>query len=108
MLPVAVLGGPWSGITNNYSFIPSGFSNSGMAPSSIITIFGGGMANAATSPVVQESSAGPAGIPTSLNGASISVSVGGKTVTPAMYYAIPTQIAAVLPAATPPETERSR
>lgn len=102
VLPVAALGAPVvTGITNNYSFIPSGFSNSGVAPSSIITIFGTGMANAPTGPVVLQSSAGPAGIPTSLNGASISVTVGGKTVTAAMYYAIPTQIAAVLPAATP-------
>ena len=102
LLPVAALGAPVvTGITNNYSFIPSGHSNSGVAPSSIITIFGTGMANAAIGPVVLESSAGPAGIPTSLHGASISVTVGGKTVTPAMYYAIPTQIAAVLPAATP-------
>jgi hypothetical protein len=29
-----------TGVTNNYSFIPSGFTNSGVAPSSIITIFG--------------------------------------------------------------------
>ena len=99
---VAAHGAPVvTGITNNYSFIPAGLSNSGAAPSSIITIFGSGMANAPPGPVALQSSAGPAGIPTNLNGASISVTVGGKTVTPAMYYATPTQIAAVLPAATP-------
>lgn len=87
-------------VVNNYSYIPPGFSNSNVAPSSLILIFGTGMANAPTGPVVLESSGG-SGIPKSLNGASIKVTVGGTTVTPAMYYAIPTQIAAVLPANTP-------
>ncbi|HYM06729.1 MAG TPA: hypothetical protein VEU11_09230 [Terriglobales bacterium] len=105
MLPIDALGGPTvTAVVNNYTFIQSGFSNSGVAPSSIIAIFGSGMANAPTGPVTLESSAGPTGIPTSLNGASISVTVGGKTVTPAMYYAIPTVIAAVLPASTPTGT----
>ena len=101
-ISVAALAAPIvTGITNNYSFIPSGLSNSGVAPSSIITIFGNAMASAPAGPVVLQSSAGSVGIPTSLNGASISVTVSGKTVTPAMYYATPTQIAAVLPASTP-------
>ena len=102
ILPIAAQAGPTvTGVVNNYSFIPSGYPNSGVAPSSIIAIFGSGMANAPTGSLTLESSAGPAGIPKSLNGASISVTVGGKTVNPAMYFAIPTQIAAVLPASTP-------
>ena len=102
ILPTAAQAGPTvTGVVNNYSFIPSGYPNSGVAPSSIIAIFGSGMANAPTGSLTLESSAGPAGIPKSLNGASISVTVGGKTVNPAMYFAIPTQIAAVLPASTP-------
>lgn len=100
IIPAAAQAGPAvTGVVNNYSFIPSGYPNSGVAPSSIIAIFGSGMANAPTGPLTLESSA--VGIPKSLNGASISVTVGGKTVMPAMYYAIPTQIAAVLPADTP-------
>ena len=102
IIPAVAQGGPTvTGVVNNYSFIPSGYPNSGVAPSSIIAIFGSGLANAPTGTLTLESSAGPAGIPKSLNGASISVTVAGNTVTPAMYYAIPTQIAAVLPADTP-------
>jgi uncharacterized protein (TIGR03437 family) len=93
-----------TGVTNNYSFIPPGFTNSGVSPSSIITIFGTGMAAAATGPVNLNSSAGPNGIPTSFNGTSVSVTVGGTTVTPGIYYAIPTQMAVVLPAGTPTGT----
>ena len=93
-----------TGVTNNYSFIPSGFANSGVTPSSIITIFGANMAAPVTGTVTLQSSAGPAGIPTILNGTSVSVTVGGKTVTLGIYYATPTQIAAVLPAATPTGT----
>jgi len=92
------------GVTNNYSFIPSGFTNSGVTPSSIITIFGANMAAPVTGTVTLQSSAGPAGIPTILNGTSVSVTVGGKTVPLGIYYATPTQIAAVLPAATPTGT----
>jgi uncharacterized protein (TIGR03437 family) len=102
IIPAAVQAGPTvTGVVNNYSFIRSGYQNSGVAPSSIIAIFGSGLANAPTGALTLESSAGPAGIPKSLNGASISVTVAGKTVTPAMYYAIATQVAAVLPADTP-------
>jgi uncharacterized protein (TIGR03437 family) len=105
ILPVAALGAPTvTGVTNNYSFIPPGFPNSGVAPSSIITIFGTGMAAAPAGTVSLNSSAGPAGIPTSFNGTSISVTVSGTTVSLGIYYAIPTQIAAVLPASTPTGT----
>jgi uncharacterized protein (TIGR03437 family) len=92
-----------TGVTNNYSFIPSGFSNSGVTPSSIITIFGANMAAPVTGTLTLQSSAG-SGIPTALNGTSISVTVNGKTVTPGIYYVTPTQIAAVLPAGTPTGT----
>ncbi|HWY48489.1 MAG TPA: hypothetical protein VNX70_13975 [Bryobacteraceae bacterium] len=88
-----------TGVTNNYSFIPSGFTNSGVTPSSIITIFGSNMAAPVTGNVTLQSSAG-AGIPTTLNGTSVSVTVGGKTLPLGIYYATPSQIAAVLPAAT--------
>ena len=92
-----------TGITNNYSFIPSGFPNSGVSPSSIITIFGSNMSAPVTGNITLQSSAG-AGLPTTLNGTSISVTVGGTTVHPAMYYASPAAIAAVLPANTPTGT----
>jgi uncharacterized protein (TIGR03437 family) len=87
-------------VVNNYSYIPTGFSNSGIAPGTIFLIFGSDLANAPAGNVTLSSSASP-GIPKTLAGASISVTVGGTTVSPAMYYATPTQIAAVLPSNTP-------
>jgi len=92
-----------TGVTNNYSFIPSGFTNSGVSPSSIITIFGSNLAAPLTGTLTLQSSAG-AGIPTNLNGTSVSVTVNGTTVPLGIYYAIPSQIAAVLPASTPTGT----
>jgi uncharacterized protein (TIGR03437 family) len=87
-------------VLNNYSYIPAGFPNSGIPPGTLFTIFGTGLANAPAGNVTLSSSASP-GIPTTLAGATLSVTVGGKTVTPGMYYATPTQIAAVLPSNTP-------
>ena len=86
-------------IQNNYSNVALGLPNYGIAPSTIFVIYGTGLADPVAQPVLQ-SSASP-GIPTTLNGASISVTVNGVTTHPAMYYAIATQIAAVLPANTP-------
>ena len=88
-----------TGVANNYSFTPAGFPNSGIAPSTIFTIFGTGLADP-TAKAVLQSSAAP-GLPTTLNGASITVTAGSTTVTPAIYYATSTAIAAVLPAGTP-------
>jgi uncharacterized protein (TIGR03437 family) len=102
-----VAAGPGSGnsgpptitsIVNNSSVIPAGLPNSGIAPSSIFAIVGSGLANAGL-PVLQ-SSAAP-GLSLALNGASITVTVGGVTTHPAIYYTSPGQIAAVLPSSTP-------
>jgi uncharacterized protein (TIGR03437 family) len=92
-----------TGVLNNYSLTPAGFANSGVSPSTLFIIQGTGLANATAGPVTLQSTAAP-GLPKTLNGASISVSVGGMTVTPGLYYAIPTQLAAVLPANTPTGT----
>lgn len=86
-------------VQNNYSNIVSGLPNYGIAPSTIFVIYGTGMADPAAKATLQ-SSASP-GIPTSLNGASISVTVNGVTTHPGIYYATAGQIAAVLPASTP-------
>jgi len=88
-----------TGIQNNYSNVKSGLPNYGIAPSTIFAIYGTGLADPAAKAVLQ-SSASP-GIPTTLNGASISVTVNGVTTNPGIYYAIATAIAAVLPANTP-------
>jgi len=84
-------------ILNNSSGTPKGMPNYGIAPSSIFVVTGSGLADPGN-PVLQDSSAG---LPLTLNGASITVVVNGVTTHPALYYTSPTQIAAVLPAATP-------
>jgi uncharacterized protein (TIGR03437 family) len=84
-------------ILNNSSLTPVGMPNYGIAPSSIFVIQGSGLADPGN-PVLQDSSAG---LPSTLNGASITVVVGGVTTHPALYYTSATQLAAVLPAATP-------
>ncbi len=88
-------------IQNNYSYLVPGLPNYGIAPGALFIIKGTGMASATTVTSLQDPSAG---IPLTLNGASITVTVGGVTTHPAIYYAIATQIAAVLPSNTPAGT----
>ncbi len=97
-------GGPptVTAIRNNSSGIAAGLPNYGIAPSSIFVVTGTGLADPGT-PVLQNSGQAD-GIPLSLNGASISVTVNGVTTHPGIYYTSPTQIAAVLPASTPTGT----
>ena len=97
-ITVAPTGPNITAIQNNSSRIAAGFPNYGIAPSSIFVVVGTGLADP-VAPVLQ-SSAVP-GIPLTLNGASITVVVNGVTVHPPIYYTSATQIAAVLPAATP-------
>jgi uncharacterized protein (TIGR03437 family) len=84
-------------ILNNSSGTPPGMPNYGIAPSSLFIVTGTGLADPGA-PVLQDSSAG---LPLTLNGAGITVVVGGVTTHPALYYTSATQLAAVLPAATP-------
>jgi uncharacterized protein (TIGR03437 family) len=84
-------------VRNNSSGIAAGFPNYGIAPSSIFVVAGTGLADAG-SPVLQDTTKG---LPLTLNGASLAVTVGGVTTHPPIYYTSPTQIAAVLPASTP-------
>jgi uncharacterized protein (TIGR03437 family) len=85
-------------VQNNSSHIQVGLPNYGITPSSIFVIVGTGLADP-LAPVLQ-SSASP-GLQTTLSGATINVTVKGVTVHPPIYYTSATQIAAVLPAATP-------
>ena len=86
-----------TGITNNYSNIPPGAPNYGISPGTLFVIYGSNLASGTNTdekfPLKQ-----------TLLSTSISVTVGGKTVTPGMYYVYPTQIAAVLPSTTPTGT----
>ena len=86
-------------IQNNYSNIVAGLPNYGIAPSALFVVYGSGLADPAA-PAVLQSSVSP-GIPLTLNGASITVTVNGVVTHPGIYYAIAGQIAAVLPASTP-------
>ncbi|MGB6943170.1 MAG: hypothetical protein WBE37_12285 [Bryobacteraceae bacterium] len=86
-------------IQNYSSGISAGFPSYGIAPSSIFVVIGTGLADPGTPELQDSTQAG--GIPLSLNGASISVTVNGVTTHPGIYYTSPTQIAAVLPASTP-------
>jgi uncharacterized protein (TIGR03437 family) len=85
-------------LQNNYSYILPTLPNYGIAPGTLFIIQGTNLAN--TTNAVLQSSSG-SGLPLTLNGASISVSVNGVTTHPGIYYAIATQIAAVLPSSTP-------
>jgi hypothetical protein len=97
--PPSTSGGPTIiAIQNNSSRIPAGLPNYGIAPSSLFVVAGSGLADPGD-PVLQSSQA--PGIPLTLNGASITVVVNGVTTRPGLWYTSPTQIAAVLPAATP-------
>jgi len=87
-----------TGVLNNYSYVLPGAANYGIAPGSIFVIFGTGMATPGAPAVLQDSSKG---LPLTLNGASVAVTVAGVTLQPALYYATPTQIAAVLPSNMP-------
>lgn len=87
-------------VLNNYGLIPSGFSNSGIAPGALFIIKGSGLAST-TSVSSLESATTGSGLPTTLNGASVEVTVGNKSVTPAFYYAENVQLALVLPNETP-------
>jgi uncharacterized protein (TIGR03437 family) len=103
VLPAAAAAPVITGVLNNYSLTSPGYPNSGIAPSTLFIITGTDLANATAGPVTLQSTAAP-GLPATLNGASISVTAGGTTVTPGLYYALPTQLAAVLPASTPAGT----
>jgi uncharacterized protein (TIGR03437 family) len=85
-------------VQNNYSFIVPGLPNYGIAPGSLFIIKGTNLATNVT-PVLQSSA--PPGLPNSLNGASISVTVNGTTTVPGLYYTSAGQLAAVLPSNTP-------
>ncbi|HEY6340269.1 MAG TPA: hypothetical protein VIY49_02150 [Bryobacteraceae bacterium] len=99
LAPAASAAPAITAVLNNYSYTQPGYPNSGVSPSTLFIIQGTGLANATSGPVTLQSTAAP-GLPTTLNGATVSITVGGTTVTPGLYYALPTQLAAVLPAST--------
>jgi uncharacterized protein (TIGR03437 family) len=100
IFPVSALAQPViNAVANNFSGITPGLPSYGIAPASLFVIYGAGLC--ANVPLAVQTSAPPAGLPQKLNGMTISVTVNNVTTTPAIYYAIPTQVAAVLPSTTP-------
>ena len=87
-------------VQNNYSLLIPAQPNYGIAPGALILITGTNLADATSGPTLTQSSAAP-GLPATLNGSSVAVIVKGVTTRPALYYATPTQLAVVLPSATP-------
>lgn len=85
-------------IENNYGEVPPGFANSGIAPGALFFIVGTGMATPGSVAVLQNPAVG---LPNTLNGASVKVTSGGVTTTPAFYYAEPTALGLVMPSNTP-------
>jgi uncharacterized protein (TIGR03437 family) len=84
-------------VLNNYGLIPAGFSNSGIAPGTLFIIKGSLLSN--TPNFVLQNSV--TGLQTTLNGATVNVTVNGTTTHPAFYYAGATQLALVMPSNTP-------
>lgn len=78
-------------MVNNYSY-------SRISPGTLFVISGCGMATPAATVLLQNSTKG---LPQTLNGASIAVTVRGVTTHPALYFATANQIAGVLPSSTP-------
>jgi uncharacterized protein (TIGR03437 family) len=83
-----------TGLANNYSYIPAGVPNYGIAQGSIFDIFGTALAPSAT---------GLQSVPlsTSLASVTVTVTVNGTTTNVIIYYVTPTQIAGILPSNTP-------
>ncbi len=97
---VASTGPTITGVLNNYSYIPSGFVNSGVSPSTIAYVSGTNMSAAPIGTLTLNSSAAP-GLPTTSAGATYTIAAGGKNYPAPIYYASPTQSAIVIPAAVP-------
>src|SRR5215831_726246 len=85
-------------VQNNYSYIAQGLPNYGIAPGALFIVKGTNLNNQPLSSL--QSSAAP-GLPLSFNATSVSVTVNGTTVQPAIYYTSPTQLGLVLPSTTP-------
>ena len=86
-------------VRNNYSAEGSGEGLVwGIAPGTLFVVSGCGLAAPGSAATLQDPTHG---LPLTLNGASLSMQFAGVTAQPALYYASPTQIAAVLPSSAP-------
>ncbi len=104
-LEFTILAGPAptptiTALLNNYSGIPAGVPSYGIAPASLFVIYGTDLSDPIKGNPVLESSAAP-GLPLTVGHTTISVTVNGIATQPAIYFASPTQVNAVLPSTTP-------
>lgn len=81
-------------LQNNYSYILPGLPNYGIAQGSIFDIFGTNLSGTTTALLSVP-------LQTTVSGVSATVTVNGVVTRPIFYYLSPTQIAAILPSATP-------
>ena len=84
-------------VQNNFGLISPGLPNYGIAPSTLFFVRGTSLSNTTTALL---SSADP-GLQTTVNGVTVTVTAGSTTLQCPLYYVLPTQVAAVLPGATP-------
>ena len=84
-------------VYNGASWTPAGLPNSGVAQGSIFTLTGSGLGPAS----LQQVQAYPLPTTQGLGGTTIQVTVGSTTETCIMIYTVGTQVAAILPSATP-------
>jgi len=85
------------GVYNAAAWVPPELPNSGIAQGSIFTLTGTGLGPA----TLQQAQSYPLPTAQGLSGTSIQVTVGSVTETCIMVYTIATQVAAILPSATP-------
>jgi len=86
-----------SAVYNGASWAPAGLPNSGVAQGSILTLTGTGLGPL----TLQQVQSYPLPTTSGLGGTTITVSVGGVTETCIMIYTYTSQVAAILPSATP-------
>ncbi len=98
MLSVTLAAAPaLSGIYNAGSWLPSPLPNAGLAQGAIFTVTGSGLGPS----TLQEAFSYPLPTTQGLGGTTIQATVGGVTETCIMIYTSATQVAAILPSATP-------
>jgi uncharacterized protein (TIGR03437 family) len=85
-----------TGIQNNYSYLIPGTPNYGIAQGSIFVLYGSGLAPTG----LLQQGFNPA-LARNLGGVSVKITIGATTTEAIPYYVSPTQIAAILPSATP-------
>jgi len=91
-----------TGVVNGSSALPPGLPNYAIAAGSIFVVYGTNIG--ALPPGGAPAASAPMPLPMSFAGTSVTVTVSGTTLTAPILYTSPTQLAGVMPSATPPGT----